>query len=233
MNRLRFLFVAALVIAAVVGTIVIVTAQENHEAMIQVMVKRSQLERANGASEDSKNRWVWVRDGLELKHHFISDDVLKRVIASAKIANTPSLARFRKSVNVHYSGGDDNLYTIRVKDSSAKQAVDLANAFIKEFAPLVVDTKINALTKSIRTIETETFSANDEAAKVRRSEILEILRGDLAFAKAEIENRIVIVSHAHEAKKIWPKPVFIYAASALLTMFFGSLIAVALRLIRS
>jgi uncharacterized protein involved in exopolysaccharide biosynthesis len=230
MNRLRWLLLGALILAAVAGTVLVTTATAKFESTAQVLLKRAQLERAGGASEESKNRWVWVRDGMELKHHLVSEGVLAGVVQQIAVKGLRAdPAMLRKSLTVHYSGGDDNLFTIRVRDTDAARSIAVVDALLSAFPAIATGERQTALTASIRALESAGSAGESESAKARRAEIIETLKSDLAFANAENANRIVIIERPTSAKKIWPRPLFIYTAAGVIALFLACLIAVVLR----
>lgn len=232
MNKLRWLLLGALALALAVATLVTLSATPKYEASAQILLKRPQLERAGGASEESKNRWVWVRDGMELRHHLVSEDVLAAVAQEISAAGHVATAdELRSLVSVHYSGGDDNLFTIKITDTSSERAITAAAAFLRLFPNLAIGERQQSLAESIKALESTT--SGSESERERRAEILATLRSDLVFAEAENQRRIVVIERPGGTKKVWPRPFFIFATSAVAALFLACLVAVTLRFNRS
>jgi len=102
----------------------------------------------------SKNRWIWIRDGLTIKEAILSDKFLLENIISlkeyhrrfnSKKHNNSTIPledrklnyikQIKNSIDIVYSGGDSNRYSIRVKDSDpavAKKTTKLILDRIKE-----------------------------------------------------------------------------------------------------
>ncbi len=58
-----------------------------YDVSADVLIRRTQVEPIEGASEAAKNRWVWVRDGLALREEMSSDETL-----AAVLKDVPALA---------------------------------------------------------------------------------------------------------------------------------------------
>ncbi len=235
MNKLRWIFVICLVIALAAAMAVISKSEAKYESTSIIMLKRAQMERSGHSTEESRNRWVWVRDGLELKNELVSEGVLRKVLEIvATKSPTKQIAtdapHLRKQIEVHYSGGDDNLFTIRVQHSDPALVQAMADAYLEIFPNLAIERRRLALESSLSAMEKSltdsTLSADQLSRKV---EIIETIKGDITLAKAERDQRIVVIQSATPAVRIWPQPIFILVAFACLGLFVAAFIAVILK----
>ncbi len=227
MNKLRWIFVTCLVIALAAASGVISKSEAKYESTSIIMLKRAQMERSGHSTEESRNRWVWVRDGLELKNELVSESVLKKVleIVAAKTPTkglTTDAPHLRKQIEVHYSGGDDNLFTIRVQHADPALVQVIADAYLEVFPNLAIERRMLAL----ESLSDSSLSAEQISRKV---DIIETIKSDITLAKAERDQRIVVIQSATPAVRIWPKPIFILVAFACFGLFVAAFIAVILK----
>jgi len=231
MTSIRWIFIACLLSAIGGAFAVITTSEAKYESVSIIMLKRAQMERAGHSTEDSRNRWVWVRDGLELKNELISEDVLKNIleiVAEKSTSNLklPETSHLRKTVEIHYSGGDDNLFTIRVQHTDPEFTRSVANAYLEVFPNLAIERRMTALENSLQTMEKELLSKDlNQDQLSRKIEIIETIKSDITLAKAERDQRIVVIQNATPSVRIWPRPLFILVAFGCFGVFIGASIA--------
>lgn len=235
MNKIRWIFVTCLLVALGAGLAVIASSEATFESTSIIMLKRSQMERSGHSTQDIGNRWVWVRDGLELKNELVSEGVLKQVlekvaVKAPSIQPAPELSKIRKQVEVHYSGGDDNLFTIRVQQSDSSLAQTMAQAYLEVFPNLAIERRMQALESSLSTMERSLSDIDLNTEQLsRKIEIIETIKSDITLAKSERDQRIVVIQSASPAVRIWPKPLFILVAFSFFGVFFAAMITVFLK----
>ena len=235
MNKIRWIFFACLLVAITAALVTITNSDAKFESTSIIMLKRAQMERSGHSTQDTGNRWVWVRDGLELKNELVSEVVLKKVIAIIVTKNQSSqsaleVSQLRKQVEVHYSGGDDNLFTIRVQQNDPELAKAMAEAYLEIFPSLAIERRMQALESSLATMERSLsekgLSAEQQSRKI---DIIETIKSDITLAKSERDQRIVIIQSASPAVRIWPQPLFILVAFGCFGVFFAAVITVFLK----
>ena len=235
MNKIRWIFVICILVSLAGALAVIAKSEAKYESTSIIMLKRAQMERAGHSTEDTRNRWVWVRDGLELKNELVSEGVLKKVLEivatkSPEVQVATDVTHLRKQVEVHYSGGDDNLFTIRVQQSNAAVAQAMAGAYLEVFPGLAIERRMLALESSLLSLEKDLSSKELSADQIsRKVEIIETIKSDITLAKAERDQRIVVIQSASSAARIWPQPLFIIVAFGCFGVFFAAVIAVFLK----
>lgn len=153
------------------------------EVTAEVLVRRTQVEPMEGASEAAKNRWVWIRDGLALKEELTSDDVLAETlkgvpalqarrdafVTRAKLADLPSgdqdvlfFEEFRKQITVVFNGGDESVYGLTIRDKDAKLARETVTALIAQLKRLAVDEAAAARRDAVDALERKALAGDTE-----------------------------------------------------------------------
>lgn len=201
-----------------------------YEATGSIMVKRAQPERSGTSTEESRNRWVWVRDGLELRNHLQSETVLNAVVKtildkpdSTSVLNGQNLS---EKLQIHYAGGDENVFTFKIKDRDRIQAQTVITQLMEVFPSLAIDTKTAALRKSLKEIDSLIkLTDKKDQVYVRKIAIAKEIRTDLLFAEAERSSRVVVIRHP-VVEKVWPRKDFIFAVAAFFSMFVSCVIIV-------
>jgi uncharacterized protein involved in exopolysaccharide biosynthesis len=235
MNKVHWIFIVSIITAFGAAGAFIAVSEERYESTGIIMLKRAQMERSGHSTEDSRNRWVWVRDGLELKNELLSEEVLKRVAALAEKKSLPiqspiDIAKLRKQVEVHYSGGDDNLFTIRLRHLVPATAKEIVEAYLEVFPTLAIERRLTALESSLESMEKSLLDKHlSPDQHSRKVEIIETIKSDVTFAKAERDQRIVIIQSASAPVIVWPKPIFIFVAFGCFGVFFAALITAYLK----
>lgn len=154
-----------------------------YEVSAAVLVRRTQVEPMEGASEASKNRWVWIRDGLALKEELTSDDVLSGALkdvpalqarrdayaAKAKINDLPPgdqdvlfFEELRKQITVTFNGGDESVYGLTFRDKDAKVARETVTALIAQLKRLAVDEAAAARRDAVDALERKALAGDAE-----------------------------------------------------------------------
>ncbi len=122
------------IIALLLSGIYILVSPKTYKAKSQALILRAKLDEENFGTEESKNRWIWIRDGLNLKTMLTSDLELMNFINSNKQDflnpdNNTNLRNIKSMIEVIYTGADDNNYIIEVK-SNNKSLTEKLNIFL-------------------------------------------------------------------------------------------------------
>lgn len=126
-----------------------------------IVVYRSQIEPPELVPEDSKNRWVWVRDGLAAKEAILADSVLLSIAQADPVLKTrldrmqkdakknafrseedlqlQFVHELRKKISIDYTGGDVYSYIFTVKDEDPEMAKRLSKNLMEEYRKIAID----------------------------------------------------------------------------------------------
>jgi ABC-type Fe3+-siderophore transport system permease subunit len=119
-----------------------------HMSKSQVALFRHKIEDPDSGSEESRNRWVWIRDGLNIKSTLLAETHLKTFLekpeVKGKFAILPSdtnkaIGALKAMVNVQYTGADENNYIIEVKSTDAALALALNQSLFDRLKYLAVE----------------------------------------------------------------------------------------------
>lgn len=172
---------------AVAGAAYSQFAKPVFESVASVVLYRDRVENPNSVSEDAKNRWVWIRDGLTLTEGLLSDDFLSAtVMKDSELAarygafrdkllrrhvldrGDDSLAlfvqRLRKEIRIDYTGGDSNTFIFTVRDRSPIVAKNLAQEVVNRLRNVWVNGLQEIYSESLVAIEREIPKAEPEGA---------------------------------------------------------------------
>lgn len=125
---------ASTIISLIVSGVYIFISPKTYKAKSQALILRAKLDEENFGTEESKNRWIWIRDGLNLKTMLTSDlELINFINANKQDFINPdlnqNLKNIKSMIEVNYTGADDNNYIIEVK-SNNKILTEKLNIFL-------------------------------------------------------------------------------------------------------
>lgn len=82
-------------------------------------------------SELSKNRWIWIRDGLEITKRLQSVDLAKSILNELNVSEDSSLF-VKNKLKIQYTGGDENLWIIDVFYTDQDLAIKIGQSYLKK-----------------------------------------------------------------------------------------------------
>ncbi|MCB0418484.1 MAG: hypothetical protein KDD39_12605, partial [Bdellovibrionales bacterium] len=175
-----------LVVGAVLGSLIVAAlyatlSPKQYLVSARVVVNRSQIEAPNLAMEDSKNRWVWVRDGYAIKEALLSGEFLNQLIdelpllkeryaryqetqgaridavAGATHADLRAefVAKLSRELSVDFLGGDSFTYVLSAKDANPLLAKRLLNKLMDRVRYLVVEEPKAAYQSALTSLQAE------------------------------------------------------------------------------
>ena len=126
--------VTSTIITLIISGVYILISPKTYKAKSQALILRTKLDEENFNTEESKNRWIWIRDGLNLKTLVTSDlELINFINANKQDFLNPdlnvNLKNIKSMIEVTYTGADDNNYIIEVK-SNNKILTEKLNKFL-------------------------------------------------------------------------------------------------------
>lgn len=205
-----------------------------YEVTSRVVVHRSPVETPNYSTEESKNRWIWVRDGYAIKDSLLSQPFLSALLtqspglqdrykeyladnaATIKASSTHGvsdsdlqiqfLAEFKEGLEVDYLGGDAFTYVIKVRDKSAVLAKEVAVALVEKLRALVVDNTRQSYARSLAALQVELRKNQTPEVQQYLGETYRSILGASILFDASADRRIEVVqAPSIPLKAVWPK----------------------------
>ena len=192
--RLCLLILLAGLIGAAIGGGYSLLTKPVYEAVTSVVLYRDRIENPNSVSEEGKNRWDWVRDGLTLTEGLLSDDALMAMVRVQPLLETryeafkaklvkrhhlesaPEnqdmalpmfLQKLRNHIRIEYTGGDSNTFTFHVKDESAEVAKSLSQAMIERLKQVWVTSLRQSYSEVLAALGEEEGKAGIESTSLK------------------------------------------------------------------
>lgn len=223
---------SSLILFTIAGSIYSLAAPKVYSSKSHIALFRLKVENPDYNSEESRNRWIWIRDGLNLRSAVITDSVIEKIadtnetakVLSVKFPNKHLFYEYmKKLIDVQFTGADENNFLIEVKAPSAKLALELNTAVfdrIKYLATTADQKNFEELVKEIKNKQKDlqddkaTYSFyEDKLRKMTFNHIVEQKQRETAF---EIISNPTLNDHP-----IWPMHRLIIVMSALIGLIVG------------
>lgn len=237
------LFFLSVVIFLVSAMIYIAVAPKVYLTSSRVAIFRIKFEDPDHGSDDSRNRWIWVRDGLNINSAVVNDAEIKKFYESneigkfftQKITDESEKIRFIRSlITVAYTGGDESNYIIDVKSSDHRLSFELNKYFFNylkylalqkdqdDFSTIISKIEETAKTLDIKSADYTMYK--NKVAKMKFEQMIIQTQKERAYQ--------IISAPAYSKNKIWPKNRSILALSLLIGIFVGFIAEYAYALLR-
>ncbi len=233
---LLFIFtIAALIYVAVAPKIYLISSR--------VAIFRIKFEDPDHGSDDSRNRWIWVRDGLNINSAVVSDVEIKKLIESndiakvftAKLTDDNDKIRFIRSlITVTYTGGDESNYIIDVKSTDARLSFEVNKYFFNYLKYLALQKDQDDFNTLIGNLEmaARNFDVKSADYQMYRNKITK-MKFEQTIAQTQKERAFQIISApAFSKTKIWPKNQSILTLAILLGVLMGVIAEYAVALLK-
>lgn len=226
--------VISLIITLLIGGIYILVSPKTYRAKSQALILRTKLDEENFGTEESKNRWIWIRDGLNLKTMLTSDLELINFINENKqdFLNpdmNANLKNIKSMIEVNYTGADDNNYIIEVK-SNNKQLTEKLNLFLfKRIKYLSIEKPQQEIEVIVNELKKE---SNQYPEKSNSFQLIQSKISKLNALKSieliQNENRFqTIIPPTLESQPIWPNKKLIM----FMALILGIILAITFELL--
>lgn len=228
-HKMTALTTLAFVLLALIYSLV---TPKVYQSSSRAVVFRMKLESPDGATEESRNRWIWVRDGLSISSALVSDETLKKFIQESPTAKTAvegksagsQLNYLRSLVKIQYTGGDENNYIIEVKSSNQELALELNKYVFNNLRFLVTQKDQQDYEALLTKVQAEAASAN-AGEKAYFQDKLVKLKFEHVVNQAQKENLFQTISEpAVSDRPVWPKPLALLVVALLGGLVIGYLL---------
>ncbi|MGE5086241.1 MAG: hypothetical protein ACM3MG_08065 [Bacillota bacterium] len=235
MNQLikkHTLLLATTVLFVLIALVYLAVTPKVYVASSRVAIFRMKIENPDNGSDEGRNRWIWIRDGLNINSALVSDDQLKKFIeannsakqATQKMSSENGKLKFlRKMVNVQFTGADENNYVIETKSSDPQLALDLNSHIFNNLKFLAVQ-KDNDDFKALEdkvAHEAAAYPKNSQEKSFYQNKLMK-MKFEHLISQSQKEKVFQVISEPSVGEKaVWPKPLAILIVALLAGLVIG------------
>lgn len=236
-------FFLSLIVFVLMAMIYISVTPKIYLVSSRVAIFRIKFEDPDRGSDDSRNRWIWVRDGLNINSAVVNDVEIKKFYDSNEIGKTftqkildesEKIRFIRSLITVTYTGGDESNYIIDVKSADPRLSFELNKYFFNYLKYLALQkdqddfntiiSKLEATAKTLDIKSADYTMYKNKVAKMKFEQMITQTQKERAYQ--------IVSAPAYSKNKIWPKNRSIIALSLLLGVFVGFIVEYAYALFR-
>jgi hypothetical protein len=210
-------------------------APKVYSSKSHVALFRLKIEDPDSALEESRNRWIWIRDGLNLKSALFTEDMLTQLIAKDETArlissNFPNkhivYEYFKTFLNIQFTGADENNFLVEVKAPNAKLAFNLNQLVFDRLKYLAVNSDKFKFENVLTTLkQKQKENKKDQAIYAYYKDKITKLTFNNVLEQQQRENSFEVISPPLlNEVPIWPRGYLIIVLSAVIGLVFGAAI---------
>lgn len=237
--RRHFVTLVAALLMATIAIVYVLTTPKVYLVSSRAAIFRMKVENPDRGWDEGRNRWIWIRDGLNVNSALLTDDVLNHFIDENKAAQglTQSFTSeyekrkfLRDMVKVQFTGADENNYVIEVRTTKPQLGLDLNQYVFNQLKYLAVEKDQQDFTSLVNRLEKDLAKLNKKSSEYQYyQDKLMKLKFENTLAQSQKENIFQVISEpALNTHPIWPKPL----ALVLVATLFGALIGLLLEYLR-
>lgn len=195
-----------LVFCCLFGIVYIALATKHYTSTSSAVIFRPKVESPHAVDETSKNRWVWLKDGLTLQQSVKSDanllDAIDQIPGlqdafrkySAKSKDRPNVdqkiefaKKLSKGIKLEYTGADSSTYIVHVTHKDPEIAYRL-NKFLLNVLKTRVTTEVKKhYERVLESIRTQYVVSEDEERTAHLKEAYNKILVSQAVSQSEAE----------------------------------------------
>lgn len=221
----RFKFsLGGIILGLVVSVVTISQTRPVYQSVSEILILRSKQETPYKVLEESRNRWIWLRDGLSLQQNILDENFAKKVFADPKLKESElgHLLKLREKVKIEYTGADEFLFRIKVADSSKELALTLNQHAFERIEQLFLEEPVQVFEKSLEAFKAAYQASQRDEEYQRKLTELTALH---AWEQVQRESAFQIILRPMLLEQpIWPKK----GAMLVIGFVFGLLIGLIL-----
>lgn len=191
------------------------------ESLSEVLILRANMETPFKVQEESRNRWIWLRDGLALQKNVMDEKLLQAVLE--EIEQEPgeklNLKGLRKKASIEFTGADEFLFKINVRDTSKENALKINQLIFHRLKDLYLVRPVEVFNSSLTAFSEHYPKQGRDNTVASNINQLKALHGwEQAQREASFQ---VILSPQVSPEIIWPKKTAVAILGVLLGLFIG------------
>lgn len=228
----RTVVISSLVFFSMVGAVYSLITPKLYSSKSQVALFRLKIENPDSGSDESRNRWIWIRDGLNLKSAVVTDSIIEKIAQTEpsakemapKFANTQLFYdHLKKYVDVQFTGADENNFIVEVKAPNPQLAFQLNTLVferIKYLATVADQKNFEQLVSEIK-IKQQGLKADKESFAFYEDKIRKMTFNHIVEQKQRETAFEIISAPTLNDQPIWPRFKSVLAISFLFGLVFG------------
>lgn len=232
----------ALIAALLMATLAIVYVLKTPKIYLissRAAIFRMKVENPDRGWDEGRNRWIWIRDGLNVHSALMTDDLINRFIRENKRAKEfakeftneyEKLKSFRDMVKVQFTGADENNYIIEVRTSQPQLGLDLNQYVFNQLKYLAVDKDQKDFNSLISNLEKDIAKMNKKSTDYQYyQDKLMKLKFENTLAQSQKEKVFQVISKPTlNTHPVWPRPL----ALVLIATILGALVGLSLEYLK-
>lgn len=220
MKKFKFSF-AGIIFALLVSFVYIGNTTAIFESKSEVLILRTKLETPFKVQEESRNRWIWLRDGLSLQQNILDESLALKIQDQVEPQKGQAfdLAALRKKVEVSYTGADEFLFKIKVADANKEAALKINQLVFDRLKELYLDQPQQIFEDSLAAY-TEEYPQNmrDKSFEATIAQLKALHAWEQSQRQASFQ---VLLNPMISQEPIWPKKSALMVVGFLLGLLLG------------
>lgn len=192
-----------------------------YQSVSEVLILRTKIETPFKVQEESRNRWIWLRDGLSLQQNILDESLAKEIQAQLDREKEQlfDLEALRKKVEVSYTGADEFLFKIKVSDTDKEAALKINELVFQRLKELYLDQPQQVFESSLAAYTKEyPLSLRDKSFEATVAQLKALHAWEQAQREASFQ---VLLNPMISQNPIWPKKSALMVVGVLLGLFLG------------
>lgn len=241
MNLIRkhLLTLIAALLMAMLAIVYILNTPKVYLISSRAAIFRMKVENPDRGWDEGRNRWIWIRDGLNVNSALLTDETLNKFIRENKNAKLfakgftseyEKLKSLRDMVKVQFTGADENNYIIEVRTNQPQLGLDLNQYIFNQLKYLAVDKDQKDFNSLIVNLEKDIAKLNKKSPDYQYyQDKLMKLKFENTLAQSQKEKVFQVISKPTlNTHPVWPRPM----ALVLIATILGALIGLSLEYLK-
>ncbi|MFN8370941.1 MAG: hypothetical protein U0T83_10005 [Bacteriovoracaceae bacterium] len=231
----HYIAFSVMLFSIIIGFIFSMATTKIYLSKSHVGLFRQNLEDPDGNNEEARNRWVWIRDGLNLQSALVTDAILVDFISKNTAAKeyqeqfpgkNLSVAYLKSLIKIDYTGADENNYIIEVKAPTPKLAYELNDLIFDRLKYLAIESnrinfeavmaKLNAAAEKVKD--------NSDSYHFYQNKIEKMVFNFTVNQTQRERGFSVVTNPSLPTEPIWPKTGLILLVTAVVGLIIGCFI---------
>lgn len=234
MNLIRrhlLTLISALIMAAL-AIVYVLNTPKVYLITSRAAIFRMKVENPDRGWDEGRNRWIWIRDGLNMQSALLTDDLINKFLRENKngkafakefTSQYEKLKSIRDMVKVQFTGADENNYIIEVRTTRPELGLDLNQYVFNQLKYLAVEKDQKDFISLIGSLEKDLAKMNKKSTDYDYyQDKLMKLKFENTLAQSQKEKIFQVVSKpALNTHPIWPRPLALVLIAAILGALMG------------
>lgn len=216
--------ILGLMIGGVLSLIIASGMTPIYQSLSEVLILRSKIETPYKVHEETRNRWIWLRDGLSLQQNILDEKLAEEVFLKTKkeIGADSPLLSLREKVSITYTGADEFLFKIQVRDPQKEAALQINKLVLARLEELYLKEPVQVFKNSLASfMSAYPKSLRNASFQAKVAELNALHAWEQAQREASFQ---VLLSPTVLDSAIWPKKSALLVVGLMLGLLIGLVI---------